>query len=1817
MADFIPADQLLGGTSSPGLVERVKSAFGGTPAQAPTGFQSAESLLGIPAFEQEARKGPSFWESVKNVWARPLEGTPIEPAAPKDFASAAPGEMMYAGTPAGAATGRAKARGTARTGPTVEGDVTELPAIALGTAMQVSDMATSFGKQLLGAAPYWAARTYAAAKGESSKIAAMAGQEAKDYFFPPELSTPWGKVAESMGPEMQKAYTKNPVAWVMEKIGEIVSKGAERAEAGAGIPAEDIMALAEQTMGSLFFKQAIRPKVQEAFTKRVEEFKAKRQAPPEDTGYGENVPQGEPLIIVDSPAQVKEIFRTAAKEGTPAAREAQWVTDIFERAKRGEGQPPMPGAVKESRFEPPKWKAEEFKMPERTGGLYEGAIFEAAPDGTVRIKVPPAFDTAVDKIRTGRAPTMTAEEVLALRENAKIDGDGLIVDPRSGKPFFQRGAVDQKQFLQFMAALGVTGAAAMALSDWYSQDEAGAAAAAAGMGVLGITRGMLMSQVLERLPTSSKVLERLPNRAEFTREQIAQELKRQDVTGPERELIEGIVAGLPGDKISAADLGTRFQQATDRFELKREDTPQYAAYGLDALRSERNWESAAAAGDTKTTLHKLPMAVSDANHFNEPNLFGWTRSFKEDGIRHVVEIQSDLAQHAKQISPEKLKDLERSKAINEEELRQWQAEFKDRTTQDGREQAQREIDKYALRVDELQVAIGNAYKAAEISEAGLEPILKNWPRRLIREELADAARQGEASVRFASADTVAKVEGWPAMSRVPGLERSLQELERQLAWAEQGRAGRSGFRPDVDAVYLRNTIADVKQELAQARKEASVPDFPRFKYPEHASIYQRYAGDITRYLKTLGGKEVTDAEGHTWLEVPTKATGPKAQLWTRPETVAAVGAVTAATLAATDPETLGKLGLDLAGLGAVGAAAMGHIKLKGLSEGELISRARAGGREGEMAFAKLYADNVKQLTRSVNSFERRGIDVEDVVQRSFIKAFDSLKREPDAVGGFRGDSKFSTFLHRIAQNEAMNRVRSAELRPTTEMTPEIEETLGHSNTPEKAALNTVLQQRMQQALDKLPENFRRPFEMRELEGLEYQEIADRLGVPLNTVRTQIHRAKEQLQKNLGDYKNLEAGQIDPELLKIIGGAAAGGLVGYTINNLLQGDSPIASSVWTALAGSALATGAGRRMLKDYISSPDKLVGATSTRLRNIDVSLGDRYVLLNKHILKRVDQLQDQITPFMQELKQLPKEAQQAVNNALLNGRLDEVMQIPALAKTYGGIRSALAGLEAELRSLNRFQEGVTNYFPRLVKDVEGLRQALGVEHSEGLQKVLVEAEAQMNRKEHRSLTEVERSIVIDNYLAKAQPTSYQPGYAKARKVDNVTPELQKFYETPTDSLLRYIAGATADIEKARFFGKDLRNAAKGKKTFIDTEASIGALTNRLLTERKISPEQVKTLRDILDARFGGGEQAMGSGLAAVRNLTNTGLLGNAISAATQVGDSLAAIYHFGMVPTLQAVVEKFTGRERMSPKQLGLAQHVAEELSAQGITGTLQNFAMKWSGFKTIDMFAKGLGINAALLQAAKEVSTPKGEAAFRARYQSTFGEEIGQLIDDLKARRLSDNMEELAFLRLSDAQPISKAEMSEAYLRHPNGRILYQLKTYMLKQADIIRRDVYQKIASGDPKQIAMGLKNLAALGTVYALANVPGDVVKAWMNGQDIDPLSTPRLVENVMQTFGLNRYAQTRLSQGKVVDVLQDFVTPPLKVIEDIALGRPKAVSYVPLVGRIVYNRALGGNERKEIYERMAKPKGERKPLSPAAKKYLADKRAEKKRKELAQ
>lgn len=1063
-----------------------------------------------------------------------------------------------------------------------------------------------------------------------------------------------------------------------------------------------------------------------------------------------------------------------------------------------------------------------------------------------------------------------------------------------------------------------------------------------------------------------------------------------------------------------------------------------------------------------------------------------------------------------------------------------------------------------------------------------------------------------------------------------------------------GILGARALKPQAQAM-LKQRIGQMRSEMKTAKKGRDLT--PEELAAAYAGTQKFRPGDTTQTKPAdfEATQELPAFEKTQPIEQAAPAAGPRPVAdvldpYKVPAIAAGTGAAAWALQEQLDDEQLAALGL-------AGAAAI--VKLDGVPDVRLVDMLKQGGPTREAAAAQIYRDNVPKLTRGLRKYEKQGVEIEDIVQRTMEKGLRAIEK-----GSFAGDAAIGTYLYRIAENEVKSGMRYEKVRPKTE-SMDMEETPGigkgdearpsaHENiadeslagrSPEAVALNNVLGQRMAKALDSLPENFRRPFEMRELEGMDYAEIAEALGQPIGTVRSQINRAKASLQQRLKDYapegveqatppplpaadnpRNVlggnQRGSASPEQIFTLAAATAGG----TLGALLDEESPLRAGIYGALGGGLLASAAGRRVVKQAIKSPDWALGLVSTRLGKIAPELKGRLRLHELRVLKAVDTVYDQVTPFLDALRKQPEAVQEMIARDLLNGKTAALNAVPALASTYPKVRATLANIEGQLKGLGRFAEGVGEYFPRIVKDMEGLRTALGKADPtvrEGLDKALAEANAKMMRKEKRALTDVEESVITNRYLFQSPATSHLPGYAMNRKIKEVTDKLQPFYETPAESLLRYLSGSITDIETARFFGRDLKVNAKGQKKFTNVDESIGNLTANLLDSGKITPKQAMEVKDILQARFQGGEKGMNQGLALVRNLTNGALLGQFASAATQIGDSLASIYHYGLGPTLQGVVETVRGKSKVTPKELGLVNHLAEELSDRSASGKVLHNVLRYSGFQAIDLFAKQLNMNAALAKARGQARTAKGQVALAEKYGYAFEGEMPQLIADLQANALTPRTQRLAFETLSDIQPISRAELPQAYLEHPNGRLLYQLQTYMLKQGDIVRRDAYDNIATGEPKKMMLGIKNLGALATLYAFSNVPGDAIKDWLSGREVDVLSTPALVENVFKTFGLNRYATDRIGQGKVVETGVARITPPLKVIEDILAGREKAISYTPLIGRPLYDRAFDGNVKREIAEKKlankGKPAGTGEVLSDEAKEYLERKRRERKEK----
>jgi RNA polymerase sigma-70 factor (ECF subfamily) len=178
---------------------------------------------------------------------------------------------------------------------------------------------------------------------------------------------------------------------------------------------------------------------------------------------------------------------------------------------------------------------------------------------------------------------------------------------------------------------------------------------------------------------------------------------------------------------------------------------------------------------------------------------------------------------------------------------------------------------------------------------------------------------------------------------------------------------------------------------------------------------------------------------------------------------------------------------------------------------ELVLRVQRGDKSAFDVLVIKYQHKIVQL---VNRYIKDSNEAQDVAQEVFIKAY-------RAIGGFRGDSAFYTWLYRIAINTAKNdlilrsrrhydyqvEIQEAE---AMENTPQLRDI----NTPEAQLLNQEIITTIKKTIDNLPDEMRIAITLCEFDGLSYEAIALAMNCPIGTVRSRIFRAREAIDHEL-------------------------------------------------------------------------------------------------------------------------------------------------------------------------------------------------------------------------------------------------------------------------------------------------------------------------------------------------------------------------------------------------------------------------------------------------------------------------------------------------------------------------------------------------------------------------------------------------------------------------------------------------------------------------------------------------------------------------------
>ncbi len=150
---------------------------------------------------------------------------------------------------------------------------------------------------------------------------------------------------------------------------------------------------------------------------------------------------------------------------------------------------------------------------------------------------------------------------------------------------------------------------------------------------------------------------------------------------------------------------------------------------------------------------------------------------------------------------------------------------------------------------------------------------------------------------------------------------------------------------------------------------------------------------------------------------------------------------------------------------------------------------------------------------------RNPADAEDLVQETFLKAY-------RAYDTFEAGTNLKAWLYRILTNTYINRYRSASRRPTEVDLGDVEDfylyrriegASAEGRSVEDIVLDGLVEADVKAAVEALPENFRLPVLLADLEGFSYKEIAEILDIPIGTVMSRLHRGRKALQKALWDF----------------------------------------------------------------------------------------------------------------------------------------------------------------------------------------------------------------------------------------------------------------------------------------------------------------------------------------------------------------------------------------------------------------------------------------------------------------------------------------------------------------------------------------------------------------------------------------------------------------------------------------------------------------------------------------------------------------------------
>lgn len=678
----------------------------------------------------------------------------------------------------------------------------------------------------------------------------------------------------------------------------------------------------------------------------------------------------------------------------------------------------------------------------------------------------------------------------------------------------------------------------------------------------------------------------------------------------------------------------------------------------------------------------------------------------------------------------------------------------------------------------------------------------------------------------------------------------------------------------------------------------------------------------------------------------------------------------------------------------------------------------------------------------------------------------------------------------------------------------------------------------------------------------------------------------------------------------------------------------------------------KRTLKDAVDAKGrnwalelqrKLI-VMSSRLNDIDPLLASKVRRFEFDTMTNIVQLLTATAPFVSSVKAIEKisktdakDLQYALENQWrdkTNELLEKYSKIEAtknIRAEYEIVRDVLnelynAGQEVGFASLFR-----ANHFPRRVKHLEELTDHL--QTTEDWSAFNTAIQKRKDQAGGRELKDSEISDVINTLLRGFRTGGVslsRPGVVKHRSIPEFDANIARFYFPIGEALELYIRDMVQMTAARHFFGKQtaeitkLRKRERGLMTRLHKtqtrvgltrpvteekhkehiskaqerlkdiheelfelqhrtiDQSIGAFTLDLQARHKLSPPEQRRVSEMLKAIM--EPKGLGPNMNLFAKASYMTLLSNIPVALTQLQE-LGLSWHADGWRAIPAASKALFRKNQVEILDLGF-EDIDQFTKDLGLNEIANTFTI---AMRTTDRFGKQTLLNTLMARSIRLAKKKPNNAAFVSEMQRVFGDEFRNVINDLAAERITDNVKFLMFSKILDVQPLALSETPEGFAIGGNGRILYFLRLFQLRRFNMVRdnlRKVLKESPRKDPVKWVRALLDLADLIAILTLFGIGIDAVKAFWLGKDFD--LTDSFWDNLLEFALLSNWTVREASIKDPVSLIFEELTPPVKlpkaIFQDIRSGKlEKSIRSVPYFGEEYYWWFGGGSRKGERNE----------------------------------